>query len=73
MKVEPKELLNVVSEAATELVNEHSEFTEQILIVHKMMLEKIRDKLFILEVSDMGLSKEEIEIFMAEQKDKENQ
>ena len=73
MKVEPKELLNVVSEAATELVNEHSEFTEQILIVHKMMLEKIRDKLFILEVSDMGLSKEEIETFMAEQKDKENQ
>lgn len=73
MKVEPKELLNVVSEAATELVNEHSEFTEQILIVHKMMLEKIRDKLFILEVSDMGLSKEEIETFMAEQKNKENQ
>lgn len=72
MKVEPKELLNVVSEAATELVNEHSEFTEQILIVHKMMLEKIRDKLFLLEVSDLGLSREEIEAFMAEQKDKEN-
>ena len=69
MKVEPKVLLDVVSEAATDLVNEHSEFTEQILLVHKMMLKKVRDKLFIMEVSDMGLSKEEIDKFMEEHKE----
>ena len=63
-KVEPKELLNVVADAATELVNEHSEFSEQILMVYKMMLEKIKDKLFLLEISDMGLSQEEIEKVM---------
>ena len=64
MKVEPKELLNVVAEAATDLVNEHSEFSEQILLVMKMMTKKISDKLFKLEVSGMGLSEEEIEEFL---------
>lgn len=64
MKVEPRELINVVTEAATDLVNEHSEFSEQILLVHKMLIKKIRDKLFLLEVSDLGLSKEEIESVM---------
>ena len=60
MKVEPKELINIVADAATELVNEHSEFSEQILMVYKMMLERINHKLFLLDVSDLGLSDEEI-------------
>lgn len=60
MKVEPKELINIVADAATELVNEHSEFSEQILMVYKMMLERINKKLFLLDVSDLGLSDEEI-------------
>lgn len=61
MKIEPRELLNVVTEAATDLVNEHSEFSEQVLMVTKMLIHKISDKLLRIEVSDLGLSEEEID------------
>lgn len=66
MKVEPMKLLDIVAESATELVNEHTEFSEQILTVMKMMTQKISDKLFKLDMSDTGLSEEEIDIFLAE-------
>ena len=64
MKVEPRELINIVADAATELVNEHSEFSEQILMVYKMMLKKINDKLFLLDISDLGLDEKEIKTIM---------
>lgn len=64
MKIEPKELINIVADAATELVNEHSEFSEQILMVYKMMLKKINDKLFLLDIADLGLSEKEIASIM---------
>lgn len=64
MKVEPRELINIVADAATELVNEHSEFSEQILMVYKMMLKKINDKLFLLDISDLGLDEKEIKAIM---------
>lgn len=66
MKVEPMKLLDIVAESATELVNEHTEFSEQILTVMKMMTQKISDKLFKLDMSDTGLSEEEIDAFLAE-------
>ena len=65
MKVEPMKLLDIVAESATELVNEHTEFSEQILTVMKMMIQKISDKLFKLDMSDTGLSEEEIDAFLA--------
>lgn len=60
MKVEPRELLDIVADAAKELVEEHSEYSEQILIVMKDMTRKIKNKLFMLDVKDLGLTEEEI-------------
>ena len=60
MKVEPRELLDIVADSAKELVEEHSEYSEQILIVMKDMTRKIKNKLFMLDVKDLGLTEEEI-------------
>lgn len=60
MKVEPYELLNIVADSAKELVEENSEYSEQILIVMKDMTRKIKNKLFMLDVKDLGLTEEEI-------------
>lgn len=60
MKLEPRELLNIVTEAAKDLVNEHSEFSEQILLVTKLLIKKISEKLFYIEASSVGLSEEEV-------------
>lgn len=62
--VEPRELLNVLSDAATEIINEHSEFSEQVLLVTKMLLHRVKDKLFVLEMTNKGLTKEEVEAFL---------
>ena len=64
MQVEPRELLTIVADSAKELVEEHSEYSEQILTVMKMMLGKIKNKLFYLEVKDSGLSEEDIKLIL---------
>ena len=64
MKIEPRELLNVVADAVTELVNENPDMSGEVLEAMKLMTQKIKDKLFIIEVSDCGLSKEDISMFM---------
>ena len=52
MKIEPRELLNVVADAVTELVNENPDMSGEVLEAMKLMTQKIKDKLFIIEVSD---------------------
>ena len=64
MKIEPKELLDIVAQSATELVNENTELSEEILTVMRMMTQRISDKLFKMEVSDLGLSEKEIDEFL---------
>ena len=61
MKIEPFEVLNMVADSATELVNEHSELSEQILEVMKMFMDKMKNKLLMFEVGDLGLSVEELD------------
>lgn len=60
MKLGTKEVLDIIAEVAEEIVNEKTEYSEQILFVMKLMIEKVKNRLFMIEVSDLGLSEEEI-------------
>ena len=64
MKIEPRELVNIVADAAKEIVNENPEMSNEVLKAMKLMTQKITDKLYIFDVSDLGLSEEEIKEFM---------
>lgn len=66
MKIEPRELLNIVADCGREIIEEHSNMSEDALQVTKWMMEKVKNKLFYLEVGDMGLSKEEIDKIIKE-------
>ena len=64
MKVEPYELLNIVADSAKELVEENSEYSETVLIVMKLMTEKIKNKLLYLDVKDIGISEEDFKLML---------
>lgn len=74
MKVDPKELINLVTEAGTEYIEEHSELSEQILIVAKELIWRIKDKLLLLDASDLGIPEDEIKaILFPTKKEKDEQ
>lgn len=70
MKVDPKEVINLVTEAGKEYIEEHSELSEQILIVTKELIWRIKDKLLLLDVSDLGLPEEEVRAILFPNKEK---
>lgn len=69
MKIDPKELINIVNEAGKEYIEEHSELSEQILIVAKELIWRIKDKLLYLDVCDIGLPEEEIKAILFSNKE----
>lgn len=61
MKIEPLEVLTMIADSAEEIVNEQTRLSEEVLIVMRLMTEKIKNKLFAYEIKDLGLSEEEIQ------------
>lgn len=61
MKIEPLEVLNLVADSAEEIVNEQTGLSEEVLVVMRLMTEKIKNKLFEYEIKELGLSEEEIQ------------
>ena len=73
MKIDPKELINIVNDAGKEYIEEHSELSEQILIVAKELIWRIKDKLLYLDVCDIGLPEEEIKAILFSDKKETNE
>lgn len=70
MLIDPKEVINLVTDAGKEYIEEHSELSEQILIVTKELIWRIKDKLLLYDVSDLGLPEEEVRAILFPSKEK---
>lgn len=70
MLIDPKEVINLVTDAGKEYIEEHSELSEQILIVTKELIWRIKDKLLLFDASDLGLPEEEVRAILFPNKEK---